>query len=101
MIVSDLIAALGRRTPTRRVVIPGQEWGWCDLAGVHAQLLTIAPMGAPAMGAWVAEYRGDPTRDHERCVVLIPNPGIPRRRSAGAKGEMRHWYGSNPERLHW
>jgi hypothetical protein len=54
-----------------RVAIPGQEWGWCDLADVHAQTLTFWPMGDPAMGAWVAEYRQDPARYHERSVVLI------------------------------
>jgi hypothetical protein len=96
MIVSDLIAALSRRTPTRRVLIPGQEWGWCDLVGVHAQLLTFAPMPDPAMGAWVAEYRQDPARHHERCVVLVPQPTSQRRRSARAHGEVRRWYCSNP-----
>jgi hypothetical protein len=96
MIVSDLIAALSRRSPDRRVVIPGQEWGWRDLAGVHAQLLTFAPMGDPAMGAWVAEYREETTRHHERCVVLIPHPAIQRLRSGRAHGDLRKWYPSNP-----
>jgi hypothetical protein len=98
MIVSDLIAALSRRTPTRRVVIPGQEWGWCDLAGVHAQTLTFYPMPDPAMGAWVAEYQREP-RHHERCVVLIPQPTISRRRSPRAQGEIRRWYTSNPSAI--
>src|SRR5580692_7160262 len=96
MIVADLIAALSRRAPDGRVVIPGQEWGWCDLAGVHAQVLTFAPMGHPAMGAWVAEYRQDPVRHHEPCIVLIPQPTVQRRRSARGRGDMRRWYGSNP-----
>jgi hypothetical protein len=95
MIVSDLIAALSRRAPDRRVVIPGQEWGWCDLAGVHAQVLTFAPMSDPAMGAWVAEYRRDLERYHERCLILIPQPAIQRRRAAQARGEMLRWYPSN------
>ena len=97
MIVSDLIAALSRRAPDRRIVIPGQEWGWSDLAGVHAQFLTFAPLGHPVQGAWVAEYSRDLARHHERCVVLIPHPAIPRRRAARAPGVMRRWYSSNPE----
>jgi hypothetical protein len=48
------------------------------------------------MGAWVAEYRGDPARHHERCAVLIPQPAIPRRRSAFGQGQLRRWYSSNP-----
>jgi hypothetical protein len=50
MIVSDLIAALSRRTPSRRVVIPGQEWGWCHLTGVHAQTLYLLAHGRSRHG---------------------------------------------------
>ena len=86
MIVSDLIAALNRRPPTRRVVIPGQEWGWSDLAGVHSQVLTFAPTPWPDMGAWVADYRRDLKYHHERCLVMVPHPTIRHRRSANARG---------------
>jgi hypothetical protein len=94
---SHLTAALTRHTSTRRILLPAQEWGSPELACVRAQLLTFAPMGDPSRGVWVAERARDATAHYERGVLLAPQPGIQRRRSAGAHADLRTYYSSNPE----
>jgi hypothetical protein len=61
MTAADLIIALQTSAPTRRIVLPAQEWGWSELAGVHAPILTFADRCPVAWRVGVrAQLRGRP-----------------------------------------
>jgi hypothetical protein len=101
MIVSDLIAALHNRRGNRRVLIPGQQWGWSDLAGAHAQTLTFWPVADRASGAWIVGGGDEPRQHREPCLILVPQPSLRRLPNATAHGGLRRRYGSYTGDFDW
>ena len=76
----DILASLD---PELRVLIPGQEWGWADLARASSRTVTFAPIDErPDMGAWMTQRLDDPDAPRERCVLLKPRPSRRRRPAA-------------------
>jgi hypothetical protein len=80
MTVGDLRAALDKLDPALRVLVPGQEWGWADVARVSPRTVTFAPIDdRPDMGAWITQRLDEPDAPRERCVLLTPRPSRTRR----------------------
>jgi hypothetical protein len=75
MTVGDLRAVLEQLDPTLRILIPGQEWGWADLARASRRTVTFAPVpGSPEMGGWITKRFDEPDAPRERCILLKPTP---------------------------
>ena len=73
MTVGQLRDILAKLDPALRVLIPGQEWGWSDLARADSRTVSFAPIDErPDMGAWTTERLGDADVPRERCILLKP-----------------------------
>jgi hypothetical protein len=75
MTVGHLLDILSKLDPEMRVLVPGQEWGWADLARAVRRTTAFAPIDdRPDMGAWITQALDVPDAPRERCVLLTPRP---------------------------
>ncbi len=75
MTVGHLLDILSKLDPEMRVLVPGQEWGWADLARAVRRTTAFAPIDdRPDMGAWITQPLDVPDAPRERCVLLTPRP---------------------------
>gem|GEM_PF-2726019 len=75
MTIAQLYAALEGLDPSLRVLIPGQEWGWVDVADTIVRHTAYAPVPRrPDMGGWVTAPVRNPRARRERCVLILPHP---------------------------
>ena len=80
MTVAHLLDILSKLDPEMRVLVPGQEWGWADLARAARRTVAFAPIGDRAdMGAWITQPLDVPEAPRERCVLLTPRPSHKRK----------------------
>jgi hypothetical protein len=70
MTVEQLITALCQYPPECRVVVPGQEFGLCDVGDVVSAHLSFWETGYAEAGCWIPDSRRRAERCRERCVVL-------------------------------
>ena len=75
MTVGHLLDILSNLDPEMRVLVPGQEWGWADLARASQRTAAFAPIeDRPDMGAWITQRLDVPDAAREHCVLLTPRP---------------------------
>ena len=80
MTVAHLLDILSKLDPEMRVLVPGQEWGWADVARAARRTAAFAPIDdRPDMGAWITQRSDAPDAPQERCVLLMPRSSRGRR----------------------
>ena len=80
MTIGHLLDILSKLDPETRVLVPGQEWGWADVARTARRSVAFAPIGdRPDMGAWITQRLDAPDAPRERCVLLVPKPSRSRK----------------------
>jgi hypothetical protein len=80
MTIGHLLDILSKLDPDMRVLVPGQEWGWADVARAARRTAAFAPIDdRPDMGAWIMERRDAPDAPSEPCLLLMPRRSHKRR----------------------
>jgi len=82
--VEQLITALCRYPPDRRVVVPGQEVGLSDVGDVRSRRFSFYYGPDPAWGNWIPQLLRRADLHREQCVVVDARPSSPRRRAASS-----------------
>jgi hypothetical protein len=86
--VEQLITALSQYPPDRRVVVPGQEFGFADVGDVQSRRFSFYFGSDPAWGNWIPHLLRRADLHREQCVLIGARPSASRRAAADRAGTV-------------